>query len=412
MADINSNRSFKEAYDAALAVGLSPREAFESATRWSPQSRKTSRRPAVQYALGPKRSEKPSSNISDLVADAAASVDPSYRTVVFSGQEPRKPFNWMSRAQKNNYRKYVAEGYSPEQAERMANAHSSKGRHPLGLAVDARFEDGEGNAIRDQDILDEIIFSFTQATDGNIGRGGPGYMGYGRTHFDTAPPSRYAPANSWGNDKDPGYQLQQQQARGLHDYGITTAAGVPTPTPRGGNQLMTSHPPDAMGINPMQPTMDAYAQYGDTRTASTGTDSGMPGSMPPIPSPRPTNTGNPVLEGNQQFADWQANVIPPIPTPRPEVIASQLIQDAVKSSEHERARRSTQGATPTHTNGDTRQDLIARADKGSEEFFPPVPMPPVAQFNPFQGLNAFGMNTASNSHQFLNALLKGGAGLY
>ena len=233
-------KAWSFAFEKAKEAGLNNDEASDTASNWAKETDFGKNPLPFRYQLGPQRPQKPSSDIEQKVQKATHAYDPTLRAVIFSGQENPLGIGGMNKGQRAKYKSYLSLGYPEDTAGRMVRASTydnSLGRHPLGEAADVWFEDIAGNRLPEtrgsQKKVDQIAFNHVQATGGNWGRGGPGYMSLGTAHLDTAPLSRFAPGPHWG-DRSIGSRLMYQQAKGLYDYGRTDPSMVPVPRFRDG----------------------------------------------------------------------------------------------------------------------------------------------------------------------------------
>lgn len=159
--------------------------------------------PGLTYDLqGAQRSRVPTSNIGNLVHQAASSVIPGVNTSMFSGMEPP--------------------GRAP-----VGAAH----RHPPGYAGDFKFFDPAlGKQITDPVALQDIAMASAAKFGANIGFGGPGYMNRGSLHIDMAPEEAFGGGQQWG-DLTPGLVSNLNFARET-GIGPTPYSNAPTPFSR------------------------------------------------------------------------------------------------------------------------------------------------------------------------------------
>lgn len=126
----------------------------------------------IVYDLAGKgRSQVPSSGIAEKVHGVASGIRPGIETHLFSGQEP----TGMGRV-------------------------GAPGRHPRGFAGDFEFYD-DGRRVTDTGFFKELSMQMAAKYNANIGYSTKGYMGRGRIHIDTLPPSQFGPGQGpqWGS---------------------------------------------------------------------------------------------------------------------------------------------------------------------------------------------------------------------
>lgn len=250
----------RKAFASQFAGRSSPQAEMTGGNRMNPQNL------ALAYDMQGRRNLTPSSGIEKKVASAVGQIDPSLTTVLYSGQEPRG----------------------------MAAVGSN--RHPRGYAGDFRFERG-GRPVDDPVLMHDIAMRMAADHKANIGYG-PEYMGNGRMHIDTMPPSEFSARQGpqWGQTAGDDWAGNLTFARQT-GIGPTPTYGAPVPQPRpsmdvgAGRGFSAGGPP----IVPNGPMDSAQAGPGGSMAFSVHPNTIS--NRPVAPAPRPVGGNGPNFAG-------------------------------------------------------------------------------------------------------------------